>query len=117
MLTRFLSINSASTSPVRFASFAAALGDGKSGVKKETSENIMIFVEIIATVLVADFVSGLVHWLEDAYGHEDWPIIGRLVTQPNILHHHNPRYFVKHSWLRSSWLLLCLGLLALGTSA
>jgi len=77
----------------------------------------MIFVEIIATVLVADFVSGLFHWLEDAYGREDWPIVGRLVTRPNILHHHNPRYFTKHSWLRSSWLLLCLGVLVLGAAA
>jgi len=76
----------------------------------------MIIVEIIATVLVADFVSGLFHWLEDAYGREDWPIIGKLVTKPNILHHHNPRYFTKHSWLQSSWLLTCLGLVVLATA-
>src|ERR1041384_6128012 len=77
---------------------------------------MMIILEIIATVLAADFVSGLFHWLEDAYGREDWPIIGRLVTFPNILHHHDPRYFTRHSWLQSSWLLLCLGLVILATA-
>ena len=70
-----------------------------------------IILEVIVTVLVADFVSGLLHWLEDAYGREDWPIIGRLVTRPNILHHHEPRYFTRHGWFHSSWDLMCLGLL------
>ncbi|SRR6266487_280758 len=73
----------------------------------------MIILEIIATVLVADFVSGLFHWLEDAYGREDWPITGWLVTKPNILHHHEPRYFTRHGWFHSAWLLLCIGALVL----
>ena len=73
----------------------------------------MIILEIIITVLVADFVSGFFHWLEDAYGNENWPITGRLVTKPNILYHHDPRYFTRHAWLQSSWDLLCLGLLVL----
>ena len=70
----------------------------------------MIAFEILATVLIADFVSGFFHWLEDAYGRKEWPITGWLITEPNILHHHDPRYFTRHSWVRSSWLLLCIGL-------
>lgn len=73
----------------------------------------MIILEIMGAVLMADFLSGLFHWLEDAYGREDWPLTGRLVTKPNILHHHDPRYFTRHGWFRSSWLLLCLGFLVL----
>jgi ubiquitin-conjugating enzyme E2 variant len=42
----------------------------------------MIIVELIGAVLAADFLSGLFHWLEDAYGREDWPITGRLITKP-----------------------------------
>ena len=34
----------------------------------------MVVFEIILIVLIADFISGLFHWLEDAYGREDWPI-------------------------------------------
>ncbi len=73
----------------------------------------MVVFEIILIVLIADFISGLFHWLEDAYGREDWPITGWLVTKPNILHHHNPRYFTRHGWFHSSWLLLCFALLLL----
>ena len=76
----------------------------------------MIILKIIGAVLVADFVSGLLHWLEDAYGQEDWPITGRLVTKPNILHHHDARYFTRHSWFHSSWDLACLGLVVLAVA-
>jgi ubiquitin-conjugating enzyme E2 variant len=71
----------------------------------------MIVVEILATILIADFASGFFHWLEDAYGREDWPVIGWLITKPNILHHHDPRYFTRHGWFHSSWLLLCIDVL------
>ncbi len=73
-------------------------------------------VELIVAVLVADFLSGLFHWLEDAYGNENWPIAGRLITKPNILHHHDPRYFTRHGWFQSSWLLLCFGLVILAAA-
>ena len=69
----------------------------------------MAILQIIGAVLVADFLSGLFHWLEDAYGRENWPITGQLVTKPNILHHHDPRAFTRNSWFESSWILLCLG--------
>ena len=49
----------------------------------------MVLIHVIACVLVADFLSGLFHWLEDAYGREHWPITGTLITPPNILHHHD----------------------------
>ena len=64
---------------------------------------LMVVVQAITTILIADFFSGAFHWLEDAYGREDFPITGRLFTKPNTLHHHDPRYFVRHSWLQSSW--------------
>jgi hypothetical protein len=73
-----------------------------------------IVLEVFITVLITDFVSGILHWFEDAYGREDWPITGRLITRPNILHHHDPRYFTHHSWLQSSWDLMCLGAVILG---
>lgn len=58
----------------------------------------MIVLDVIAVVLVADFVSGFFHWMEDAYGREHWPVTGALITRPNVLHHHEPRYFSRHSW-------------------
>jgi hypothetical protein len=56
-------------------------------------------IEIIGCFLFADFCSGFFHWLEDSYGGPDWPIVGLYVTRPNIIHHYDPRHFVKgNSW-------------------
>jgi len=60
----------------------------------------------MATVLAADFVAGLIHWLEDAYVREDTPLIGKRIARPNIVHHHYPRYMVRHSWWQTSWDLM-----------
>ena len=65
--------------------------------------------KILFCVFLTDFLSGLLHWLEDAYGNEDWPITGRLITRPNILHHYDPRYFTRYSWLYSARVLLVIG--------
>ena len=69
---------------------------------------LLILTKLAATVLAADFVGGLVHWLEDAYVREDTPLIGRIVARPNIVHHHYPRYMTRHSWWRTSWDLAIL---------
>lgn len=77
----------------------------------------MIVLEIIGKLLfcvfLTDFLSGLLHWLEDAYGNENWPLTGRLITRPNILHHYDPRYFTRYSWLYSARVLLVIGALIL----
>jgi ubiquitin-conjugating enzyme E2 variant len=56
--------------------------------------------------LATDFLSGFFHWLEDTYGNPFWPVVGRHVTKPNILHHYVPRAFVTNSWYLSSRLLI-----------
>ncbi len=73
----------------------------------------MVLIHVIACVLAADFLSGLFHWLEDAYGREHWPITGKLITRPNILHHHDPAYFTRPSWFESAQVLLVIGLTVL----
>lgn len=72
--------------------------------------------QMLGIVMLADFVAGIVHWLEDAYGTEDTPIVGPLLIRPNIVHHHFPRHFTRLTWWQSSWDLVLLGavLLAAG---
>ena len=72
---------------------------------------LLVIAQVIGVWLITDFLSGVFHWLEDAYGHPSWPIVGRHVTKPNILHHYAPRAFVTNSWWRSSRLLLTICLL------
>jgi len=72
-------------------------------------------VKFIGTVLAADFVAGMIHWLEDAYVREDTPLIGKRIARPNIVHHHYPRYMTRHNWLQTSWdLFLVSGALVIG---
>ena len=67
-------------------------------------------LEGIAVLALVDFVSGLIHWVEDTFWTEKTPVLGRWVVAPNVLHHHSPSAFVEKSWLESSWDLLLLGL-------
>lgn len=77
---------------------------------------LSITLQFFVVVALADFVAGVVHWLEDAYGQEDTPVLGQLVIKPNIIHHHLPRFFTKYSWWQSSWQLVVLGLVTLGSA-
>jgi hypothetical protein len=69
---------------------------------------IVVIAQVLAVWIITDFLSGVFHWLEDAYGDPAWPIVGRHVTKPNILHHYVPRAFVANSWFVSSRLLLAI---------
>ncbi|MBI3131968.1 MAG: hypothetical protein HYZ13_11635 [Acidobacteria bacterium] len=78
-----------------------------------------IFLQATGCLFLADFLSGLVHWAEDAYGEAHWPVLGPLVIAPNLLHHRDPRAMTRQSWLRNVDLPLLLGglvLLAVGLS-
>jgi len=68
---------------------------------------IIVFLRTVRTVFTAEFVTGVVHWFEDAYVREDTPLIGRHVARPNIVHHHYPRFMTRLNWWQSSW-DLCL---------
>ena len=70
---------------------------------------MQIAIEIAAVIMLVDFASGVLHWLEDSYGRPNWPLSGKWITIPNIIHHHEPTYFTKHSWLKSAEVLLALG--------
>ena len=70
---------------------------------------VTVLIEVMATAALADFVSGFIHWIEDAYFEETTPVIGPLFIRPNIVHHHAPRYFTKLTWWESSKDLLLAG--------
>jgi hypothetical protein len=46
--------------------------------------------QLVLCLLLADFITGVVHWAEDCYGLPTWPLIGKHVIEPNIDHHRNP---------------------------
>jgi len=72
---------------------------------------LLILLQVLGTFLVADLVTGIVHWLEDVYADEAMPVIGRHVARTNIVHHHFPRHFIRLTWWESSWVLCLLSAL------
>ncbi len=65
-------------------------------------------LQFFATIYVAEFAAGFVHWFEDAYIRNDILLIGRFIGRPNTVHHHYPRYMTRNSWWQSSWDLVLL---------
>jgi ubiquitin-conjugating enzyme E2 variant len=55
----------------------------------------MIIVKIFGMILLTDFLAGLIHWWEDAYGNPKWKWFGKAIVIPNIEHHRYPRKFLK----------------------
>ena len=76
----------------------------------------MLLLEIVAVVLLADFVSGLVHWWEDAYARVGDGLLGR-VARDNLRHHARPREFLANGYWASSWDLWLLGAAAVSVCA
>jgi hypothetical protein len=76
----------------------------------------LALVRATLVILLLDFVSGVVHWAMDSYGHPDSPVMGRIYIGPNIRHHRYPREFMARTYLQSSWDLLLVGALILAAA-
>ncbi|VWX62560.1 fatty acid desaturase CarF family protein [Sphingorhabdus sp. 109] len=51
--------------------------------------------------LIADLISGIVHWIEDRILWVGMPLISKSVVEPNRLHHEDPRFFLDQTiWQR-----------------
>lgn len=58
-------------------------------------------LKVLGGLWFADFISGVIHWLEDSYGNPKWPIIGHTIRE-NQQHHFTPRSFLKGTlWTRN----------------
>lgn len=64
----------------------------------------MVFLtELLVAWLLADFLSGVWHWIEDRYFEESWPIIGKYIAKPNTLHHAQPAAFLQNGYWTRNW--------------
>jgi len=57
-------------------------------------------------ILIADFISGIGHWLEDTYGNPNIKY-GASIVHANIEHHSTPRSFLGRTyWYRNNSLII-----------
>ena len=77
----------------------------------------MVATQFIGVVLLADLVTGTVHWAEDTFGSEKTPVIGKWLIKPNLDHHRDVGAFVRKSWAQSSWDLAIAGAVLVGAAA
>ena len=68
---------------------------------------------IVTAVIVADFIAGFFHWLEDTYCSDGLPFVGELICDPNIDHHVRPAGMKEGSIVSRNWIqwLLCAAVL------
>lgn len=52
-----------------------------------------------AGMLLADFLSGLIHWSADTWGSESMPILGKRLLHPFRVHHINPADFLRRQFI------------------
>ena len=52
--------------------------------------------------VVADFVSGLVHWMGDTFGETDWPVVGPTFIEPFRMHHEDPKDITLHDFVATN---------------
>ncbi len=71
---------------------------------------MFMLAKLCSVVLFSDFVSGLIHWLEDAYAKPGMPLLSK-IAEENQLHHAKPRAFLTKTWWQSSWDIALAGLL------
>lgn len=69
-------------------------------------------VTVLVCVLVADFITGLAHWLEDTYAVPTWPPpLDTAIAIPNIEHHRTPG--ITHGFFSRNWPAFSIGAIAI----
>lgn len=64
---------------------------------------LYIIFQIFSALLITDFFSGVLHWIQDRYLRRHWPIVGAIIVAPSDLHHSNPRSFTQDGFIHRNW--------------
>jgi ubiquitin-conjugating enzyme E2 variant len=59
-------------------------------------------LSVLTGYVVADFLSGVVHWAGDTLGNEQTPIFGPNFVRPFRLHHVDPKDITRHDFIETN---------------
>lgn len=73
------------------------------GLYRIATQSSLSFIQCLGIALagwlLADFLSGVLHWAADTWGRVDTPIIGRRLLHPFRVHHVNPQDILARGFL------------------
>ncbi len=59
-------------------------------------------IAAFAGMIIADFISGFVHWMFDSWGSVDTPVVGKLAIRTFRHHHVDPKAMAKHDFIETN---------------
>jgi hypothetical protein len=84
---------------VSVSGFLLAFGSGLVRVAPHAGAQVgAMCVSALTALLLADVISGVVHWAADSWGSSDLPVLGPLLLRPFRAHHVDPASITRHDF-------------------
>ncbi len=62
----------------------------------------LVLAAFVSGFIMADFVSGLVHWMGDTWGSTEMPILGQALIRPFREHHVDEKAITRHDYIETN---------------